>query len=271
MPILDSWWMPLSNLSIGRLKFLIRAYKLNMIAIIEPMVDECKIKNFRKRLKMDFAAANAQGRAHVWFFWKSPLQFSVLHQHDQFLTICNGDSNDPNFIISIVHAKWSLLDRIFLWSDLHTLYWNCKAPWLIAGDFKAILTEEEKAGGRPPNIASMSEFHDCISSLGLQDAGFSGSLFTWYNGQQGGSAIWARLDRSFCNSPWLSKYPIKVTHLSREASDHAPLLISLISDKPQFCSRFTFQKMWIDHDRFIEDAKVCWANAPISYFPLLTL
>lgn len=217
-----------NDLSVGRLKFLIKAHKLNMVAIIEPMVDSNRMDSFRKKLKMDYSAANSIGKAHIWFFWKSPLQFVVLHQHEQFLTLCHGGSSDPNFFITIVHAKCSVQERRVLWSELAHLYWNCSVPWLLAGDFNTILSMEEKAGGRLPNFTSMADFNDCITSLGIQDAGFHGSSYTWYNGQTGGNAIWARLDRVFYNPQWLSKFPIKVSHLSREASDHSPLLISLI-------------------------------------------
>lgn len=92
-----------------------------------------------------------------------------------------------------------------------------KIPWLVGGDFNAILSHSEKLGGRDPNVsASISDFQGFLSDASLEDVGFKGSLYTWYNGQSGEGAIWARLDRVLVNHLWLQQFPnLSVEHLSR--------------------------------------------------------
>lgn len=59
-------------------------------------------------------------------------------------------------------------------------------------------------------------------------------LFTWWNGKLGTASIFARLDRSLYNTEWLQHFPsTKVTHLSRQYSDHAALLVSFFDSSSQ--------------------------------------
>ncbi|KAJ4964589.1 hypothetical protein NE237_016438 [Protea cynaroides] len=65
----------------------------------------------------------------------------------------------------------------------------------------------------------------CVENLGLVDGGFAGRKLTWCNNQEGARSIWARLDRVLLNKEW-SLNNLKVQHLARLSSDHAPLLIN---------------------------------------------
>lgn len=40
-------------------------------------------------------------------------------------------------------------------------------PWIILGDFKYVTSSEEKKGGTTPNVASMANFCETISTCGL--------------------------------------------------------------------------------------------------------
>ena len=107
--------------------------------------------------------------------------------------------------------------------------------------------------------------------MGLEDVGYSGSSFTWYNGQKL-NGIWARLDRVLFNGNWSISCPsISVQHLSRACSDHSPLLVSACSLAHPFPSRLCFQQMWISHKRFLQDSRDAWNAAPMSSFPLLSM
>lgn len=52
---------------------------------------------------------------------------------------------------------------------------------------------------------------------------------------------------------------IRVKHLTRTASDHAPLLVQM-TDQPHFKGRFLFQKMWIDHPDFMPLISNVWQS-----------
>lgn len=62
------------------------------------------------------------------------------------------------------------------------------------------------------------------------DMGFSGPTFPWSNMRQGWESIQCRLDRSYCNSDWLSMFPeCVVPHLAKTKSDHCPIFLHLRS------------------------------------------
>lgn len=44
---------------------------------------------------------------------------------------------------------------------------------------------------------------NCIEDVGLQDAGFYGSPFTWCDNRGEPRTIWKRLDKLLINSEWL--------------------------------------------------------------------
>lgn len=85
------------------------------------------------------------------------------------------------------------------------------------GDLNAILSADEKKGGRPFVLSSsVLDFKQFVFYDNLFYAGFSGSKYTWCNNQFGISGVVARLDRVLFNSCWESIYDdISVLHLPR--------------------------------------------------------
>ncbi|KAH0696123.1 hypothetical protein KY289_013605 [Solanum tuberosum] len=98
---------------------------------------------------------------------------------------------------------------------------------LIGGDFNVILYEEEKIGGLPIYPQENEDFAFCVNSYDILDIHFTGSPYTWWNGRIDQDWIFKRLDRFFVNANLLSTFGgAEVVHLSRDGSDHAPLLLS---------------------------------------------
>ena len=91
----------------------------------------------------------------------------------------------------------------------------------------------------------MNDFRDCLSSCMLDDAGYTGSPFTWCNNQLGEDRILTRLDRCLVNMH-CQNLQVKVTNLPHAHSDHAPILVDVA--KPHVfgpCS-FKFLDVWLD-------------------------
>ena len=92
-------------------------------------------------------------------------------------------------------------------------------PWLCAGDFNEVLTENEKLGGVPRNRVQIENFREALDFCGLDDFGFRGSLFTWCNKRNGIDSVQKRLDRG--NFDWNQLFPRAiVNHLKFWYSDH---------------------------------------------------
>ena len=51
------------------------------------------------------------------------------------------------------------------------------------GDFNEIVTDDEKLGGYEQSRRLMEDFREAPDSYGLEDLGFLGPAYTWYNKQ----------------------------------------------------------------------------------------
>ncbi|KAL0405295.1 UNVERIFIED_CONTAM: hypothetical protein Slati_3843400, partial [Sesamum latifolium] len=131
------------------------------------------------------------------------------------------------------------------WQSLTNISSSFDGPWLVMGDFNAVLSQQEKQGGRPFASTSRNWIGDDFDACNLIDFGFSGSRFTWSNKRSGLANIQSRLDRGVANAEWCLLYPkALITHLPAIASDHSPLLLDThpnTADRPR---PFFFEKMW---------------------------
>lgn len=97
-------------------------------------------------------------------------------------------------------------------------------------DFIVIIKNEEMLGGLPITKSKVTDFNYCINICLLEDIGFKGGKYTWWNGRIDEECIFKGLDRVLCNAKMISSYPVMdIEHLIRSGSEHAPLLIYLRS------------------------------------------
>ncbi|MQL98150.1 hypothetical protein Taro_030854 [Colocasia esculenta] len=210
-------------------------------------------------------------KARIWMFWEDSITILKTDYSDQFITVTVSSDFYKQFFLTIVHASCVVNERRQRWDYMIDFSATCKAPWLVGGDFNAYLSPNEKKGGKRRLSKSVMDFQACVSTAGIEDAGFSGSKYTWYNGQQQ-NCIWTRIDRLFFNAEWAISCPaLHVQHLSKACSDHCPLLISSTAHTKQGPSRFTFQHMWCSHDKFIDDSARAWRMAPTASNPLFNI
>ncbi|MQL88103.1 hypothetical protein Taro_020652 [Colocasia esculenta] len=170
-----------------------------------------------------------------------------------------------------IEESCSVSERRTLWDYMVDFSTTCTEPWLVGGDFNSFLALDEKKGGKRNYSRSTVDFQACVSAAGLEDAGYIGNKYTWFNGQQQ-NGIWIRIDRIFFNAEWtISCSTVHVQHLGRSCSDHSPLLISNKQEATKGPSRFTFQHMWCSHESFISDSAAAWRMAPASSSPLINM
>lgn len=74
----------------------------------------------------------------------------------------------------------------------------------------------------------MWRFRKAVQEAGLKDLGYTGGDFTWYNGRQGTTGVWGRLDQFLGNQAWQEKFPrAGVFHGSSSYSNHVPIWMRL--------------------------------------------
>ena len=95
-------------------------------------------------------------------------------------------------------------------------------------------------------------FNAIIDGLDLREIEMSGRKFTWANSLA--TPTYEKLDRVLISTEWEQRYPLAmVDALSREISDHAPLLLNSGEEnksKNQTQSQFKFELGWLLCDDF---------------------
>ncbi|XP_047252266.1 uncharacterized protein LOC124887126 [Capsicum annuum] len=86
-----------------------------------------------------------------------------------------------------------------LWESLVDITQSINELWMVRGDFNLVTSNEENLGGLPVTVADTVYFNHCISVCNLEDPGFKGSKFTWWNGRVDEACIFERLDKALWN------------------------------------------------------------------------
>ncbi|XP_043699921.1 uncharacterized protein LOC122650585 [Telopea speciosissima] len=165
--------------SVRRLKALIISAKVDMVGITEPKVSFHKAGRLMKKIGMDGVVSNGEDNGHrLWVFWWQGAQVRVTDTHEQFITLECRVGNEKAVLVSFVHALCSSYERRVLWSALIDQGVGVSTPWIVCGDFNAILSPDEKVGGRQVCPISLEDFGTFVNNAGLVDGGFQGNAFT---------------------------------------------------------------------------------------------
>nr|XP_027120471.1 uncharacterized protein LOC113737437 [Coffea arabica] len=218
------------------------------------------VQLFRVKLNMDGCIVNSEGSLSV-FFQKS-LVCEHIGESSQHLSIkIHSQLLSEPMVFSFVHAKCTGQERVLLWAAL--LVDNPMAlPWFLVRDFNMIVSEEEKRGGLSFRLEEGLDFISFMARAGVQDAGFSGSRFTWCNNRGGRAHIWKRLDRMLFNQVAAAlPFNFQVQHLGRDPSDHAPLLLSAITRLDNKPRAFWFLNFWTSKPELLEVIRRGWEGS----------
>ncbi|XP_071917025.1 uncharacterized protein [Coffea arabica] len=131
---------------------------------------------------------------------------------------------------TFVYAKCTRSEHRALWSNLVSITGTATWPWIVGGDFNVISSVLEYVGRAAQDLGAIADFNETIQGCSLTEVPFSGSFFTW-TGVRAGTRVWKRLDRPLVNQAWLDfAATTTMQHLSRTASEHSPLLLTIRKD-----------------------------------------
>lgn len=113
---------------------------------------------------------------------------------------------------------------------------------MFIGDFKEIIWEFEKKGGRAFNHKDRRYLQDFMNQMQLMDIGFQGQAYAWRWRKAEEVLIQERLDKGLINSSWQEAWPcFAAIHLPDVGSNHCRILI-LIEGRQEKVSRpFKFE------------------------------
>ena len=125
--------------------------------------------------------------------------------------------NQYSFVATFVYGYNTIIAKRSIWEDFWKWYFT--SPWIILGDFKLLLSQDDKHNGETISSYEVLDFRDCCSNLRLTNLNFIGCHFTWINWK-----IYSKIDRVLVNPYWSTLQKIAHIHFSTPGafSDHSP-------------------------------------------------
>ncbi|XP_020266409.1 uncharacterized protein LOC109841898 [Asparagus officinalis] len=212
-----------------------------------------------------YANGSSTDKARILILWDpNVLDIQVIHCSPQYIT-CHAKSYDGKLdcLITSVYGYSQTEKRKELWSDLNQFSQSIgQSPWILCGDFNALISDDEKLGGAILSDADTMDFKLFIDNCHLSHMKTLGSFFTWSNKQGPDTRIWSRLDRALINDTWIARYNSShAEFLLPSFSDHYPALISIYEDNVQGKKSFKFFKMWTKHPSFLPTVYSIWQTS----------
>ncbi|XP_062100704.1 uncharacterized protein LOC133806603 [Humulus lupulus] len=176
----------------------------------------------------------------------------------QFIHCVLKPKKGHRFSLTVVYAANDSRTRALLWRDLVNISEGMKIPWIVGGDFNAVLNPEERLDYRG-NANELIPFQTCVNSCGLEDVKYNGRFFTWNNKQDGKNRVYAKLDRFLATSEWIDTYSTsEVSFLPEGNFDHSPALLTVYPSMQNIKKPFRYFNFWKNLNGFLDVVKQCW-------------
>ncbi|KAL0283664.1 UNVERIFIED_CONTAM: Retrovirus-related Pol polyprotein from type-2 retrotransposable element R2DM [Sesamum radiatum] len=209
----------------------VNEFRLHFIALLETRVlhsNATRIQSgvlARWRWFMDYTGPGNR----IWIAWNDDIiDVDILNVDSQYVH-CRVHFHELHeiILITVVYGANEVSTRRDLWQGLIELAETVgNEPWLVGGDFNAVLDMSEVCGASGDIRVAMNEFNECILQTGLLSLPMQGERFTWHNCSLDGRSLWKRLDRLLANDVWMDRWPnMYYSCLTPRTSDHSPLVL----------------------------------------------
>ncbi|XP_050214834.1 uncharacterized protein LOC126665939 [Mercurialis annua] len=168
----------------------------------------------------------------IWIIYnKTRIKVLKIDSSDQFVH-CKVEYDNNEFEWTIIYGANQLMDRQILWHKLVQMSSRITSPWMIQGDFNAVMGENDRCVGNELDSNHASELKDCINNSGLLDD----------------RRIWRRLDRAFVNEDWCVKFQNSFFEAGPSGiSDHSPIIVVIQNNEIRRKGSFMYFNFWADH------------------------
>ncbi|XP_076891625.1 uncharacterized protein LOC143543106 [Bidens hawaiensis] len=230
------------------------SYGIHFIAIQETKLGNSAFFNanrFWGRSLFDYDMVDAVGQSggilSVWdpsFFVKT----GVLKNH-RFLVINEViKSTNASLTIINVYAPNDVVERKRLWLELLSVRRMVSGLCMLVGDFNEVREPSERRNSYF-NRVNAQAFNEFIEEAGLVKYQMGGGKFT-YISHRGDK--FSKLDRILVCKDYMNFWPFaSLTALTKELSDHRPLLLASVSVNFGHIP-FRFFNTWLDIPGFVE-------------------
>lgn len=169
---------------------------------------------------------NNDQKSRILIIW-DPNHWSniIIHTDDQYITYLLHNANGLSILCTTVYVANDEIKRLKLWRYIAEQSSIFNLPWIVSGDFNAILSYRDRINFGLYSSMGEQNFIDCISSSNLIEPDFTGIYFTWRGGLK--FSIHSKIDHVFVNTLWVNKFQFGVHFGNHSLSDHTPILIKL--------------------------------------------
>ncbi|KAK4384561.1 hypothetical protein Sango_3048800 [Sesamum angolense] len=249
----------------NKVEQVVRDHKLSFLGLVETRVSQAHVQRTQRHLLNNWSwfedYSGPAGR--TWIAW-NPLEVDVVILEDgsQFIH-CRAFNKrlHTRCLITVVYGAYDIIPRRDLWGTLRTLSKGISdEPWLVLGDFNAVIDNSEVCGQAADTSASMADFRNCVRDTGLVQLPFTGCPFTWHNCSEGPRSLWRRLDRMLVNVAWLDAWPGS-SYISAlpSTSDHSPLILTGM-DRITDHAIFRFDNYLAQVPGFLDSVQSIWKH-----------
>ncbi|KAJ6674648.1 hypothetical protein OIU85_010882 [Salix viminalis] len=131
-----------------------------------------------------------------------------INQSPQWTTCrVTNKTTQASITITVVYGYNTPAERQPLWNYIQQQRSITTSPWILLGDFNAIMHPRDRAGGVSAWPGHMEDFPNCIDQSELIHLPYSGPKLSWNNGQSGSSNIQKKLDWVFGNQQLIQNWP----------------------------------------------------------------
>ncbi|XP_062104287.1 uncharacterized protein LOC133815464 [Humulus lupulus] len=189
----------------------------------------------------------------------NPLSFDVdiRGSSSQWMHFAVTAKNGIQVVITVVYAFNDKVGRERLWEDLESMANSVSDPWIVMGDFNAMLSPEDRFPYHG-NGSDLLPFQHCVEHCKLSDMKFSGTFFTWNNKQGGKDRVYAKLDRVLANESWIGKFQnAEVIFFPEGTMDHSPFMVNF-GALPENKKPFRYFNFWSNLEGFHRTVAESW-------------
>ncbi|KAL4382918.1 hypothetical protein GQ457_15G016510 [Hibiscus cannabinus] len=154
------------------LKNIVRTQNPDVVGLMEPRISGRKADAFISRHGFSSSyRVEANGFVGgIWIMWKENISLDVIAVSNQFIhSICVDRHSENTTLLTLVYASLVNGKRRELWSQLLVLKPVVHVPWILGGDFNAILNSDERMGGAIRRAMPCRRFSAFIEEAELFD------------------------------------------------------------------------------------------------------
>ncbi|KAK8627907.1 hypothetical protein V6N13_135504 [Hibiscus sabdariffa] len=134
-------------------KQLLRDYKLDLVVFVEPRISGRRADSIIASLRFPHShrveAAGFSGG--IWLAWYDSVSVDIISNHFQFIHCHITEKASRNSVYATaVYASPSSSRRKLLWPHLRRIANSMRSPWMLFGDFNAIICVDDRKGCRQP-------------------------------------------------------------------------------------------------------------------------